>query len=403
MKVLLVNSFYYPRGGDCVHALNLEKGLKARGHSVAVFAMQHPMNLGSVWAEHWPKYVEYGGKLGLAEQVRAGWRGVYSLEVRRKAEHLFREFRADVVHLHSVHFHLTLAVVVAAKSLGLPVVWTLHDYRTVCPATHLLRHGQLCEACRGGRYWHCVTGRCKSDSTAKSLMTTVESYMAAARGYLRKVDTYVAPSAFLGETVARMGLGAREIVVVPNAVSTQLGTFAGERSGVLYVGRLSPEKGLDVLVHALQGLTGTELHVAGDGPSRERLEALATRLGVMATFWGWVDPDRIRSLMGSAAILCVPSTCYENCPSAVLEAMSAGLPVVASDLGGLTELLEDGRCGSLVPAGDVAALRACIERALASPAELSAMARRAQVRVATRHDPELFLDHIEGIYASLAG
>ena len=401
--MLLVNSFYYPRGGDCVHALNLEKGLKARGHSVAVFAMQHPMNLDSVWSEYWPKYVEYGGKLGIVEQVCAAWRGVYSLEVRRKAEHLFREFRPDVVHLHSVHFHLTLAVVAAAKSLGLPVVWTLHDYRTVCPATHLLRHGELCEACAGGHYWHCLAGRCKSDSAAKSVVTTVESYLSAMRGHLRGIDTYVAPSTFLAETVTRMGLGAREIVVVPNPVDGPREMATGIRSGMLYVGRLSHEKGVDVLIRALQGLTGMELHVAGDGPLREQLEALAARLGVAATFWGWVDPDRIRSLMGSAAILCVPSTCYENCPSAVLEAMSAGLPVVASDLGGLTELLEDGRCGSLVPAGDVAALQACIQRALASPAELSAMAERAQVRVATRHDPELFLDRIEGIYAPLAG
>jgi glycosyltransferase involved in cell wall biosynthesis len=200
-----------------------------------------------------------------------------------------------------------------------------------------------------------------------------------------------------------MGLGAREIVVVPNPVSSPLGAFAGERSGVLYVGRLSPEKGLDVLVHALQGLTGMELHVAGEGPLRKELEALALRLGVAATFWGWLDPDRVASLMGSAAILCMPSTCYENCPSAVLEAMSAGLPVVASDLGGLTELLDDGRCGLLFPAGDVAGLRTCFERALASPPELSAMAQRAQVRAATRHDPERFLDRIEGTYASLIG
>ena len=403
MRVVLVNSFYYPRGGDCVHVLGLEKGLKARGHAVAVFAMQHPMNLDSVWAQYWPKYVEYGGSLAIAEQVRAAWRGIYSREVRRKAQHLFREFRPDVVHLHSVHFHLTLAVVAAAKSLGLPVVWTLHDYRTVCPATHLLRHGELCEACAGGHYWHCLTGRCKADSAAKSLITTVESYVSAARGYLRRVDTYVAPSAFLEETVKRMGLPAREIVVVPNPVSKPLGISAAERSGVLCVGRLTHEKGVDVLLRALQGLSGVEVHVAGEGPLREQLEALATSLGVAATFLGRVAPERVGSLMASAAILCVPSTCYENCPTAVLEAMSAGLPVVASDLGGLTELLEGGRCGTLFPAGDVAALQAGIQQALASPEELNAMAERAQARVATTHDPELFLDRIEGIYSPLTG
>jgi glycosyltransferase involved in cell wall biosynthesis len=170
---------------------------------------------------------------------------------------------------------------------------------------------------------------------------------------------------------------------------------------LLYVGRLSAEKGIDCLIKAAADLKGVPLRIVGDGPQAERLKALATTLESHVIFDGWVDSAGVRARMAKAELLCVPSIWYENCPGVVLEAMVAGLPIVASDLGGLPELLEGGQAGWLAPAGDAGALRRVIRRALDDKARTARQASRALSRVLSRHDPDRFVSRMEGIYRSL--
>jgi glycosyltransferase involved in cell wall biosynthesis len=169
---------------------------------------------------------------------------------------------------------------------------------------------------------------------------------------------------------------------------------------VLFVGRLSPEKGADVLVRALAG-SHVGLRIVGDGPARPELEELAATQRVAAEFTGWVAPSVVRPYMAEARLLCVPSVWYENCPGVVLEAMRDGLPVAASGLGGLTELLDAGRAGWLAPPGDPDGWREVIAKALDDPETAALVAERARQRVRARHDPDDFIVRIEGIYRSL--
>jgi glycosyltransferase involved in cell wall biosynthesis len=317
---------------------------------------------------------------------------------------LLADFEPDVVHFHGVQHHLTLAAVDACVSARFPVVWTLHDYRTVCPATSLLRNAEVCERerCAGGHFWHGVAGRCKSGEVTRSLAGVVESYVARLRGTLGRVDCYVAPSRFLASKVVEMGLPARRVEIVPNpAYGETAPEAAGDRRGLLYVGRLSAEKGVDCLIRAVAGMANAPLCVIGDGPEAERLRALASALDADVSFEGWSDAARVRARMAEAELLCVPSACYENCPGVVLEAMIAGLPVVTSDIGGLNELLDGGQAGWLVPAGDSAAWRRVISDALGDKARTARQAARALTRVRARHDPEKFVQRIEDIYHSL--
>lgn len=315
---------------------------------------------------------------------------------------LLAEFQPDVVHLHSIHHHLTLAVIDACLDAGLPVVWTLHDYRSVCPATSLLRRGETCERCSGGAFFHGLAGRCKSGEMARSLAAVVESYGVRARGTLAKVDCYIAPSEFLGRKVLDMGLPAKRLEVVPNPVFSEPAREPErQRHDILYVGRLSPEKGLDCVIRAVAGSADVRLHVVGDGPERDRLASLAATLGADVVFDGWLEETAVRTRMCESQLLCVPSVWYENCPGVVLEAMLLGLPVVASDLGALSELLDGGRAGWLVPPGDSDAWRRGIERALLHDTETLARAEVASRRVRARHNPEGYLKRLEAIYASL--
>jgi glycosyltransferase involved in cell wall biosynthesis len=403
VRIILANSFYYQRGGDTGHFLALVEEMERRGHAVATFSMQHPQNLPSPWADYWAPHVEYRSDLNTWDRVRAGWRSVHSAESARRMSRLLADFQPDVVHFHSVHHHLTLAAVEACLSARSPVVWTLHDYRSVCPASTLLRGGDVCERCAHGRFWHGVAGRCKSGELSRSLAAVVESYATRAFGTLGAVDCYVAPSHFLARKVVEMGLPARRIEVVPNPVKNGAATAReAQRHGLLYVGRLSPEKGLDCLIEAVAGLDDTALRVVGDGPEAARLKALAITLHADVAFDGWGNAGEVAARMSEASILCVPSVCYDNCPGVVLEAMAARLPVVASDLGGLTELLEGGRAGWLVPAGESDAWRRVIDAALGDKARSAQLAERAQALVHMRHDPERFIERIEAIYRSVS-
>jgi len=365
--------------------------------------MHHPQNLPSRWSQYWAPYAEYRGNLAGLGRLRAGWRSIYSAESRRQMNRLLKDFAPDIVHFHSVHHHLTLSAVEACLTASLPVVWTLHDYRTVCPATSLLRRDELCERCAGGHFWHGAVGRCKSGELPRSLAAVVESYAARVRGTLAAVECYVAPSRFLARKVVAMGLPARRLEIVPNPVHREaLPVESVDRRGLLYVGRLSAEKGVGALIEAVADLEDAPLRVVGDGPETDRLAALATRLDAKVVFDGWRDAAEIEASMSAAELLCVPSIWYENCPGVVLEAMATGLPVVASDLGGLSELLDGGKAGWLAPAGDHRAWREMIREALTDRARTAQQAARALERVRSRHDPEVFIERIEAIYRSLA-
>jgi len=403
MRIIAANSYHYSRGGDSSQFLTLVEALEQRGHDVAILSMNHPQNLPSAWSRYWLPNVEYRGQLSLAESLRLGLRSVRSAESARCMTRLIDDFRPDVVHFHSVQHQLTLSAVESAVRAAVPTVWTLHDYRGVCPASTLLRGSAVCERCMGGRFWHGITGRCKSGELSRSTAAVVESYLTRMKGTLSAVDCFVAPSRFLARKVLEMGLRPKHMEILPNPIPAELSpTPLASRQGLLYVGRLSSEKGIDCLIEAVSGIVDLTLRIVGDGPERPRLESLAAGLDSRVVFEGWKDAAEVRVAMAEAQLLCVPSLCYENCPGVVLEAMTAGLPVVASSLGGLPELLEGGRAGWLALPGDVTSWRRVIQEARLSGGETAKRAARAMRLARDRHDPRAHVERVERIYRSLS-
>jgi glycosyltransferase involved in cell wall biosynthesis len=385
----------------------LERLLQSQGHDVAFLAMQHEDNLASEWQSYWPAGVEYRGTAGRLSQARLFRRSVWSFEAARAAQRLLDDFRPDLMHVHSIHHHLTLSVVDAAVKRQVPVVWTLHDYRTVCPATHLLRGGVVCERCAGGAFVHCVVGRCKDGTVARSLAAAAESYLVRAKGLLGAIDCFVAPSAFLARKVLQMGLPARRVAVLRNFWEPGEEPRCGEaveasRAGVLFVGRLSKEKGVRVLVSALARCRGVPLRVVGDGPERAGLERCADGLNVRAEFLGWLPGNEVRRELRRAAVLCVPSVWFENAPLVVLEAMAERTPVVVSDIGGLGELVDGGRAGWLARVGDPDSVAASVARVLTDAPAAQAKADIALSRLEEVYSAERYLQEVKGIYRNVA-
>ena len=306
-----------------------------------------------------------------------------------------------MAHVHHVHEGLTLSVLDALHRERVPVVMTLHDYRPVCAGYRLWRDGRPCEDCLGGRALNVVRHGCLEGSRWRSVAGAAEAYAARWRGWYDDVALFVAPSGFLAERVVAGGLPAERVRVLPNPWSLpgSCGPASapahpdphdphGGAVGVAYTGRLVEEKGVEVLLDAAALLpAGVRVRVLGSGRLRTRVEDRVAREGLPVDLLGAGTPADAAALLAGSRAAVLPATWPENCPMSVLEAAARGVPVVASAVGGVPELVEDGRTGLLVPPGDAPALAAALTRLVQDPGLAAALGSAGRARVATRHDP----------------
>jgi glycosyltransferase involved in cell wall biosynthesis len=404
VRILHVNKFLYRRGGAESYMLDLARLQAAAGHQVEFFGMAHPENPPYRYAAHFPAHVELDPPPRRTDQrLAATARMVWSPAARRGIDGVLQSFQPDVVHLHNIYHQLSPSVLRPLAERCLPAVMTLHDYKLVCPTYLFLAQGRVCEACLDGRFRHAVARRCKDGSLAASAVLAMESALHRRTGAYGTVQVFICPSRFLAAKMAQGGAYPDRLAVLPGFVDT--GDLAGATTpsgGVVYAGRLSSEKGVDVLVEAMGRLVHGRLEVVGEGPERARLEALAAaRAPGRVRFHGRVSRDRVLELLGSAAVAVMPSRCHDNQPMAVLEAFGCGVPVVATSLGGLPELLEGG-CGETVPPEDPDALATVIGWLLADPARAAAMGRAARARAERDFAPARHLAGLERLYEQAA-
>ncbi len=361
-SILAVHNFYQRPGGEDVAFSTEAAMLERNGHRVI-------------------RYEDRNDRI--ANGIGSGLGAVWNQGSYRRVQRLAREHRPDVAHFHNTFPLISPAAYYAARREGVAVVQTLHNYRLLCPGGNFLRDGQVCEECAERRSLapaiaHACYRGSRAGSAAVAAMLTVHRAMGTWR---RMVDVYVAPSEFVRQKFIASGFAAERIVVKPNALAPDTlaqDASAGALDGAadrrdcgagyaLFVGRLSEEKGIRTLAAAWKTLGDIPLLVAGEGPlSGLEWPAGATLLGVQSR-------ERVRELMRSARALVFPSVCYEGQPLTIIEAFASGLPVIGSALGGVRELIDDGRTGLLFRPGDAADLAAKVRWAFAHREEMDAM------------------------------
>ncbi len=375
------------------------------GHEVAFFGMDHPRNSPQPYQAHFPKQVDLEPPPpGLHHRAATAARMVYSPASRRGISAVVRAFRPDVAHVHNIYHQLSPSVLRPLAAAGVSIVMTVHDYKLICPSYLLLDHGQVCEACLGGNFAHAALRRCKDDSLGASALLALETSLHRVTRAYGPVRLFLCPSRFLAGKLADGRVYPERLRVLNNFVDALAVTPKAAPGGaLLYSGRLYPEKGVDQLIEALGLLGGgVSLDVAGEGPERSRLEALArSHAPDRVRFHGFVPRERLPELVRAAAVVVAPSRSHENQPLAVLEAFAAGVPVVASDRGGLPELVSD-RYGMVVPADDAPALATALGGLLADPQRAFAMGRAARAMVEEVFAPERHLERLERLYLEAA-
>jgi glycosyltransferase involved in cell wall biosynthesis len=403
MRILHVNKFLYRRGGAEGYMEDVAALQEDAGNVVGFWGMAHPENTMLDLADTFASEVDFETPpAGVAARGRMVARMVWSPSARKGIDRAIERFRPDVAHLHNVYHQLSPSILGPLVRHGVPVVMTLHDYKLVCPTYQLLDHGQLCEACLPHRFYEAPKRRCRNDSLlASASMAADLSIHTLLRSY-KGVRIFICPSRFLAGKMSDGKVYPERLRVLRHFVD--LDGYRLKESpggGVLVAGRLSPEKGIDVAIRAAaQFPDGITLHVAGDGPSRGELEALASQAAPgRVVFHGRLPKAELHDLLRSCLAAAVPSVWHENQPMAVLEAMGCGVPVIGTTLGGVPELVEPGRTGELVAPGDPAALAAAVASLASDPQRALEMGWAGRNVVAADFTPSRHLDELSSLYA----
>jgi glycosyltransferase involved in cell wall biosynthesis len=347
--------------------------------------------------------VDNDGLAGVGARVAAAAGALYSPRARARVERAIKRFGPDVVHVHNFFPRLSPAVYDAARTLGVPVVQTLHNYRLTCANGLLLRDGAPCQRCVGlAAPWPGVLHGCYRDSRAESAVVAGMVGLHRALGTWPRVDAYVALTGFQAGLLAKAGVPAARIHLKPNFCADpgwQPPAAPGEYA--LFVGRIAPEKGLETVIEAYvrHGLR-VPLVVAGDGELRAGYERRTREAGLADTIrWvGAQTPAAVQALMARARFLVFPSIWYEPFGLAIIEAFACGLPVLGSDLGGVPELVQAGGSGWLVPPGDAAAWAGAIARTWELVAGSPAFGAAARRTYEARFTPAANLARLIEIY-----
>lgn len=289
MRILLVNKYFYRKGGAETYYFALAEGLKALGHEVAFFSMRHPSNEPSRWSKYFVSEKDYVGKVSAFKQVQEAATLIYSFEAKRKFEALLEEFKPDIIHMNNVHRQLTLSILDAPylKKHHVPVVYTAHDYILVCPAYTMVNgHGEVCDACLDKHFMHAVKNVCVKGSRTKSALATMEAEFLKFHHAYSKIDLIIAPSQFMKSKLDEGGFASKTVVMQNFLTDSQMamGTRvanthkfedaqAGARPYFLFFGRLSKEKGILTLVKAFLQAAGLDEGV-GSGTGAGHNEVL---------------------------------------------------------------------------------------------------------------------------------
>ena len=373
-RILVVhNRYQLPGGEDAV--VDAEIGLlRDRGHEVET-------------------YVRDNHELRDIKAFDAFTQTLWSRRTSREIGRLVGEFRPDVIHAHNTFALVSASVYWAAARAAVPVVQTLHNFRLLCVQAMFLLEGRVCEDCLGRVPWRGVARKCYRNSGLQSAALATMLGMHRALGtYRNKVSRYIALTDFCRAKFIEGGLPASRIVVKPNFVDVEPHPETARRGG-LFVGRLAAEKGIDALIGALRELPNVTLDVIGDGPERHKMES-HPQLNLL----GWLPPAEVHERMRRAAYLVMPSIWYESFPRTLVEAFANGLPVVASHLGAMAELVDHGRTGLLFEPGSAADLARHLAWAEAFPGKMRAMGEHAREVYESRFTPGKNYAQLMAIY-----
>lgn len=343
MKIVVVNKFYYNRGGDCIATMALEEALREQGHEVAIFSMQYPLNKKSCWSDYFAPQVDFSSFYG---KLKALFRVFKPQDVKNKFLQLLKDFNPDIVHLNNIHSYISPYIAELAYSAGIKVVWTLHDYKLICPSYVCLSNGDICEKCIDAPI-NVLKNKCMKGSLSQSFIGYLEYKYWNRKRLNNFIDYYITPSVFMRDLMIKAGLPSEKVIALPHYMSRNMNKQEKylKENYYCFVGRFSIEKGVITLIKAALNLP-YKLIMIGDGPLVNDLKFMASECNNIS-FVGYCEWDKLKEIVGKARFIVTPSEWYEVFGLVNIEAQALGTPVLGANIGGIPETIVEGKTGML--------------------------------------------------------
>lgn len=386
-------------GGAHVVYFNTAELLKKYGHEVFFFALKDENALPFEYGEYFPSTTNYR-KLSFFSKINAVKKFVYNKEAYKKLNDYVKIIKPDVAHIHLFMGGLTSSILDILKENNIPIVHTVHDYRLICPA-YLFLNGknEVCEKCKGGKYFNCIINKCSENSLSQSAILTIDSYFRnITKKVQSKVDSFVFVSKFSRQKHFDFNFGEnRKYDSLYNFMPNLNQIIANSKKGnyFVYYGRISREKGINTLIKAFQNIS-INLKIIGTGPL---LAEYTNKKYPNIEFVGYKTGVELTELVSNASFIIVPSQWYENNPMTIVEGYSYGKPVIGANIGGIPEIIEDGKTGYLFESGDSDDLVSMVSKADSlSDKEYEKMSKNARQFAEDNFNPEIHYQKLLTIY-----
>ncbi len=404
MNILQINKYFYPRGGSEKIFFDTIAGLRARGHTVAEFSVANSHNRPSQYAKYFASPVpEFGSGLAWREQAKIFKRLFYSSEIAEKLRRLNTDFQPEIAHLHNVYHQLSASTFTALRRLRIPMVMTLHDLFPLCPNHNLFYGERPREDLFKNKLYNCVRYRCVVNKFLPSLAGTLEAYYYRYQKIWDSIERFICPSEFMKNKMVEYGFPDKKMRVIKNPFAL-VGNPPPLGEKIVFLGRLHYEKGIRIFMEAVRVLRDYQTVIAGSGPEERWVNEFIQKNKLSnVEHRGWVTGQAWNEIMESARVIVVPSVALENCSGAILEALSYGRLVVATNRGGNPELIQDGITGFLARPEDPNDLARAVKAALALPSDAAEKFIAAgRALIAKQHNPEAYFNQLLSVYQAVA-
>jgi glycosyltransferase involved in cell wall biosynthesis len=387
MRILIVHNYYQKPGGEDVSTDQDVRLLKRFGHEV------------NLYSRHNSEIMSYSN----FEKGRLFFEPSWSTKSYHQISKVIQEFRPDIVHVQNFFALVSPAIFYACSKFDVPVIFTLHNYRLLCIAGIFFRRGEVCEDCLNGSLWNGIIHSCYHDSLIQStsLALLLKSHRIL-KTWRNHVDLFITPTEFSQMKFVEGGIPAPKIVIRNNFVEFDPGVGKHPRKFFIFVGRLSADKGLGVLLEAWKKFPTIELKIVGEGPQRTLLEAYINEHEMdQVELLGFLPMEKMLRILKEATCLVMPSTLYETFGRTIIEAFATATPVIASNLGAMSEIVTDNETGLLFTPGSAGDLRDKVNYALSNPRKLKRWGENARKEYEVKYSDKIAYERLIDIYCSV--
>ncbi len=368
--MLLVNWSWHPTGGDWTYVENIHKLYESHGYEVIPFSTHNSKNIFTSFSKNFVDAYDFkdlNKNKSISNGIKALKTSVVSADALSKLDLILAEHDIKIAHLHNIHHYITPAIVEKLSKRGVKILWTLHDYKIICPENSFVSNGKICEKCINGSFYHCAINKCKKNSFLASSLASFEAYYYHKKKVYNLVDCYLCPSKFLQQKFLEFGFEKSRLFESNLCYDISLiDTFIKQNEiakeninekYILYIGRLEEIKGIHTLIQAIKE-TELKLKVVGKGNAEEELKELVISQNIKnVEFVGFKNKTEVFELINNSFFGVCPSEWYENFPYSIAEIFLFSKPVIGSDIGGIPELILENKTGFLFEPGNSKQLR----------------------------------------------